>query len=86
MQAFALLRQEATATHKADQEVINLKDFTFYVHLTNGGIQEVAPATGLRLAKTEAIFVLGEIVVTRLPARDVYFVTREPAAPPPVLF
>ena len=63
-------------------EVIDLKQFTFYVHLIDGTVREVAPATRLRLTKAEVLFLLGELVVERLPRTTVYFATREPAAMP----
>jgi hypothetical protein len=60
---------------------MNLKDFTFYVSLLDGRVREISPATGMRLTDTEAIFVIGDVVIERLPRQAIYFVSRQPLAP-----
>ena len=54
---------------------------TYFVYLVDGGLQEVAPATGLRLANAEVLFLLGELVVNRLPREAVCFVARTRCPP-----
>ena len=61
--------------HRA--EVIEPKDFAYYVHLADGTVQEVSPATGLRFTGDALVFFLGELVIARLPRRDVYCATRQ---------
>jgi hypothetical protein len=64
------------------EEVVDLKDFTFFVHLCNGEVVEVAPATRLRLIGQETVIFLGDIVMARFPTADVYFAARDRIAPP----
>ncbi len=65
-------------------EVIDPDDFAYYVYLLNGEVREVAPATGLRLTNTELVFLLGEIVIARLPRRLVCFTALKAVAAPPL--
>jgi hypothetical protein len=69
---------------RAGADAIDLKDLTYYVHLIDGQVQEVAPVTEMRLTKAEVIFILDEVEARRLPRQAVYFATRQPG-PPPVL-
>jgi hypothetical protein len=63
-------------------EAIDAKDFTYYVYLIDGTVQEVAPATELRLTDEEVVFCLCDLVVARIPRKEVYFATRCAIAPP----
>jgi hypothetical protein len=69
----------------AKEGVVDLKDFTYYVHYCSGEVEEIKPATGLRLTGTEVIFLLGECVVAHVPRKDVYYTGREQDAQPVML-
>jgi hypothetical protein len=86
MNALQLQKREKLRTHERNAaEVIGPKDFRYYVYLIDGMVNRVGPATGVRLTNTEVLFVLGQLVVTRLPRQEMYFAARQPIAPP-VLF
>ena len=83
MNAFRTKTVEKLESLQAIQEErVDPKEFTYYVHLLNGAVKEVAPVSALRLTNTEVVFVLGELVVARLPRREIYFAAREPNIPP----
>jgi hypothetical protein len=65
-----------------EEEAVDLKDYTFYVYCCGGEVEEVTPATALRLTTTEFLFLLGEIVVGRMPRKKVYLAAHEPVAIP----
>ena len=79
------MNAEYTPEFRVTDEVVDWKDFTYFVYLVNGTCKELTPATGLRLTNDEVTFVLGELIVARLPRQEVYFAAREPI-PPPALF
>lgn len=63
-------------------EAIDTKDFTYFVYLVDGTVQEVAPATELQLTDEEVVFRLCDLVVARLPRSRVYFASRCTIVPP----
>jgi hypothetical protein len=63
-------------------EALGPHDLTLYVYLCNGDIEEVTPATGVRMTHDELVVLLGDIPVARFAARDVYFASFEKIAPP----
>jgi hypothetical protein len=65
--------------------VIDPQDIRFYLHLCNGETETIGPATGLRLTTDELVFLLGDLVMARVPRKRVYFVTRQEIAVP-ILF
>jgi hypothetical protein len=67
------------------EEVVHPSDFKFFLYLCTSEVAEVAPATALRLTSTEVLFLLGELVVARVPREKVYFAARE-RIPVPILF
>jgi hypothetical protein len=73
------------ATRGIEEEVVNPRDFKFFVYLCGGEVAEVAPATALRVTDTEVLFLLGELLVARIPRQKVYFAARE-RIPVPILF
>ena len=82
----ARVAQGEEVTGRRDQEgVINPQDFKFRLYLCDGEVQEIGPATGLRLTPKELVFLLGDLVVARVPRQGVYCVARQEAGVP-VLF
>jgi hypothetical protein len=79
------VEEKLQATRGIEEEVVNPRDFKFFVYFCGGEVAEVAPATALRLTNTEVLFVLGDLVVARLPREKVYFAARE-RVPVPILF
>jgi hypothetical protein len=73
------------ATHETEEEVVNPRDFRFFVYLCGGEVAEVRPATALHVTGTEVLFLLGELVVERIPRQKVYFAARE-RTPVPIMF
>ena len=78
-------RESAARSLETPQQVVDPKDFTLYLYLIDGTVEEVTPVTGLRLTNNEVVCLLGEIVVARLSRRKVYFASPQPC-PPPMLF
>jgi hypothetical protein len=54
----------------------------FFVYLNKGEVQNVGPATSMRLTDDEVVILDGDVRVTGFPRRDVYFCSNEPVAPP----
>jgi len=63
------------------EKVVDPEEFTYYVHHLDGTVEQVTPATGLRLTRTEVVFLLGRLVVARLLRHEIYRVCRTPDMP-----
>jgi hypothetical protein len=72
-------------TRGIQEPVVVPRDFKFFVYLCAGEVAEVAPAGALKVTGTEVLFLLGDVVVARIPREKVYFAARE-RVPVPVLF
>jgi hypothetical protein len=68
-----------------EEEVVDSKDFKFFVYFCGGEIVEVAPATELRVTSTDMLFLLEGLEVARMSREKIYFAARE-RIPIPVLF
>jgi hypothetical protein len=73
-----------TTASSIEEEVVDPKDFKFFVYLCGGEIVEVAQATELRITNTDVLFLLEGLEVARMSRERIYFASRE-RIPIPVL-
>ncbi len=57
---------------------------TLYVHFCSGQVEEVTPATAVRVTDDAVLVLVGERIVKSIPRKSVYFATDERMVAPAV--